>query len=112
PSSTTSQGPRINPSTREIMKMNHMQPNSKPAATASMFGRALKRFAYICAVGTLLLAATSSWAAGDTNAYHWTKLVSDIAGVALRVDSNLVNPWGLAASASNTLWLADNGTGV
>src|SRR2546430_5655992 len=112
PCSTTSHGPPINLSTGEIMKMNHMQSNSKPTATASMFGRALKRFAYICAAGTLLLTATSSWAAADTNAYHWTNLVSDIAGVALRVDSNLVNPWGLAASATNTLWVADNGTGV
>ena len=94
------------------MKMNHMQSNSKPTATASMFRRALKRFAYICAAGTLLLTATSSWAAGGNNAYHWTNLVSDIAGVALRVDSNLVNPWGLAPSATNTLWVADNGTGV
>src|SRR5438552_7990581 len=112
PCSTTSHGPPINPSTGEIMKMNHMQSNSKPTATASMFRRALKRFAYICAAGTLLLTATSSWAAGSNNAYHWTNLVSDIAGVALRVDSNLVNPWGLAASTSNTLWVADNGTGV
>ena len=94
------------------MKMNHMQSNSKPTAISSMFRRALKGFAYICAAGTLLLTATSSWAAGANNAYHWTNLVSDIAGVALRVDSNLVNPWGLAASATNTLWVADNGTGV
>src|SRR5437667_1542326 len=94
------------------MKMNHMQSNSKPTATASMLRRALKRFAYICAAGTLLLTATSSWAAGSHNAYHWTNLVSDIPGVALRVDSNLVNPWGLAASATNTLWVADNGSGV
>src|SRR5713101_3481964 len=110
PCSTTSHGPPINPSTGEIMKMNHMQLNSKPTATASMFRRALKRFAYICAAGTLLLTATSAWA--GINAYHWTNLVSDIPGVALRVDSNLVNPWGLAASATNTLWVADNGTGV
>src|SRR2546430_13928074 len=92
------------------MKMNHIQSNSKATATASMFRRALKRFAYICAAGTLLLTATSSWA--GTNAYHWTNLVSDIAGVALRVDSNLVNPWGLAASTTNTLWVADNLPGV
>src|SRR5437879_4131234 len=112
PCSTTSHRPPINPSTGEIIKMNHIQSNSKPTATASMFRRALKRFAYICAAGTLLLTATSSWAAGANNAYHWTNLVSDIAGVALRVDSNLVNPWGLAASTTNTLWVADNGTGV
>jgi len=52
------------------MKMNHMQSNSKPTATASMFRRALKRFAYISAAGTLLLTATASWAAGGNNAYE------------------------------------------
>src|SRR5437867_312572 len=90
PCSTTSHGPPINLSTGEIMKMNHMQSNSKPTATASMFGRALKRFAYICAAGTLLLTATSSWAAGATNAYHWTNLVSNIASLVGTV--NVANP--------------------
>jgi uncharacterized protein (TIGR03118 family) len=90
------------------MKMNYMQSNSKSTATESMFRRALRRFACICTAGALLLTATSSWAAG----YHWTNLVSDIAGVALHTDANLVNPWGLAPSATNTLWVADNGTGV
>src|SRR5437867_7500286 len=83
-------GPPINPSTGEIMKMNHMQSNSKPTATASMFRRALKRFAYVCAAGTLLLTATSSWAAGATNAYHWTNLVSNIASLVGTV--NVANP--------------------
>jgi hypothetical protein len=59
-----------------IMKMNHMQSSSKLTATESLFRRAVKRFAYICAAGTLLLTATSVWAAG----YHWTNLVSDIPG--------------------------------
>src|SRR2546422_9268563 len=93
------------------MKINHMQSNSKSTATASMFRRALKRFAYISAAGALLLAATSSWAAGGNNAYHWTNLVSHIPGGALRVDSNLVNPWGLAAAAPHHLWVAGNGRG-
>src|SRR5438093_1413450 len=108
PCSATLHGPTINPSTGEIMKMNHMQSNSKPIATESIFRRALKRFACICAAGTLLLTATSSWAAG----YHWTNLVSDIPGVALHADPNLVNPWGLTVSSTGNFWVSDNGTGV
>src|SRR5438552_2542066 len=55
-----------------------------------------------------ILAATSARA--DT--YSWTNFQSDIAGVAQHVDPNLVNPWGMAASPSGTIWVSDNGTGV
>jgi uncharacterized protein (TIGR03118 family) len=55
-----------------------------------------------------ILTATSGWA--DT--YSWTNFQSDIAGVAQHVDSNLVNPWGMAASATGIIWVSDNGTGV
>jgi uncharacterized protein (TIGR03118 family) len=47
---------------------------------------------------------------GDT--YSWTNFQSDIPGVAQHVDENLVNPWGMAASANGTIWVSDNGTGV
>lgn len=53
---------------------------------------------------------TAPKAFGDT--YSWTNFQSDIAGVAQHVDSNLVNPWGMAASANGTIWVSDNGTGV
>jgi uncharacterized protein (TIGR03118 family) len=92
------------------MKMNHMQSNSKSTATASMFRRGLKRFACIGAAGTLLLTATSSWAAGGNNAYHWTNLVSDIPGVAKFTDPNLVNPWGL--SIGSEFWVSNAETGT
>ncbi len=49
------------------MKMNHMQSNSNPTAIESMFRGAWKRFACICAAGTLLFTATSSWAVGANN---------------------------------------------
>jgi uncharacterized protein (TIGR03118 family) len=55
-----------------------------------------------------ILTATSARA--DT--YSWTNFQSDIAGVAQHVDDNLVNPWGMAASAGGTIWVSDNGTGV
>jgi len=40
------------------------------------------------------------------------KLVSDTPGGAAHTDSNLINPWGLASSASGPFWVADNGTGL
>ncbi len=53
---------------------------------------------------------TATPARADT--YSWTNFQSDIAGVAQHTDSNLVNPWGMAASATGTIWVSDNGTGV
>src|SRR2546421_3865019 len=62
----------------------------------------------------LFLLAIVSFIAASTRAdtYSWSNLQSDIAGAALHTDRNLVNPWGLAASSNNTIWAADNGTGV
>jgi uncharacterized protein (TIGR03118 family) len=63
---------------------------------------------------TLLVLITMSFAAAFARAdtYSWTNFQSDIAGVAQHVDPNLVNPWGMAASPSGTIWVSDNGTGV
>jgi uncharacterized protein (TIGR03118 family) len=64
-------------------------------------------------IALLLLAAamfTTVSARADT--YSWTNFQSDIPGVAQHVDPNLVNPWGMAASTSGTIWVSDNGTGV
>ena len=63
----------------------------------------------------LLVLAATSFGTANTRAdtYSWTNLQSDIAGVALHVDPNLVNPWGMSVSAPNgTIWVSDNGTGV
>lgn len=40
-----------------------------------------------------------------------TNLISDRPGVAANTDPNLVNPWGLAQTATGPLWVSDNGTG-
>jgi uncharacterized protein (TIGR03118 family) len=62
----------------------------------------------------LLLFAVATLAApkafGDT--YSNTNFQSDIPGVALHTDPNLVNPWGMAVSPNGTIWVSDNGTGV
>ena len=52
-------------------------------------------------------------ASARADTYSWTNFQSDIPGVAQHVDPNLVNPWGMAASAPNgVIWVSDNGTGV
>ncbi len=56
---------------------------------------------------TLLLAASLDAA---PNSYIKTNLVSDQAGVAAITDPNLVNPWGIAMSATSPFWVADNQT--
>jgi uncharacterized protein (TIGR03118 family) len=46
------------------------------------------------------------------NSYLQRNLVSDIAGMAEKTDTNLVNPWGIAASPTSPFWVADNHKGV
>src|SRR5262245_761562 len=43
--------------------------------------------------------------------YQQVNLVSDISGVAMLTDTNLVNAWGLSFSATSPFWVSDNGTG-
>jgi uncharacterized protein (TIGR03118 family) len=61
------------------------------------------------AVAAFLLASGAAYA---QNAYVQTNLVSDLSGVAAATDANLVNPWGISASAGSPLWVANNGTGT
>ncbi len=46
------------------------------------------------------------------NAFVQSNLVSNLPGLAAVKDTNLVNPWGLAFSATSPFWVADNGTGL
>jgi uncharacterized protein (TIGR03118 family) len=56
----------------------------------------------------VLCLSTSAYA----QRFQQTNLVSDIPGMAATTDPNLVNPWGLARSATSPWWVADNGMGV
>src|SRR5436190_20781608 len=67
----------------------------------------LMKTALLVAVAVLFGAA---FARADS--YSWQNFQSDIAGVAIHTDSNLVNPWGMAASSGGTIWVANNGTGT
>src|SRR5215813_11698097 len=63
----------------------------------------------LCFCSTLLAAIANAQVSGE---FRRVNLVSDIAGVALRTDPNLVNCWGIAFSDSSPVWIANNGTGT
>ena len=44
--------------------------------------------------------------------FNQTNLVSDLPGVALNTDPNLVNPWGISFSRTSPFWIANNGSGT
>jgi uncharacterized protein (TIGR03118 family) len=65
-------------------------------------------------VAVLALAALTGFAppASQHNSYAVHNLVSDGSIPAEHTDSNLVNAWGLTASATSPWWVADNETAV
>src|ERR1700680_5051386 len=63
-------------------------------------------------IALVAAAALLAAPAGLAQVYQQTNLVSDLPGMAAHTDSNLVNPWGIASSASSFFWVADNHTGV
>jgi uncharacterized protein (TIGR03118 family) len=72
----------------------------------------LRMLAALAATPVLLAAATTDAGAASGHNFAQTNLVSDQSGVAATTDPNLVNPWGLVASATSPWWVADNGTGL
>jgi uncharacterized protein (TIGR03118 family) len=68
----------------------------------------------------LIVAAVATLGAGvvpsqaTNNRYHQENLVSDVPGMANKLDAHLVNPWGVAFNPFNPgfVWVADNGTGL
>ena len=70
------------------------------------------RFSCFVATAVLIFTALGLRADNQPEGFDWTNLISDIAGVAERVDSNVANPWGIVPSSNNTIWIANNGTGT
>jgi uncharacterized protein (TIGR03118 family) len=60
---------------------------------------------------SLLLTGVLPAGVRGQNAYRQHNLVSDLPGKADRTDPNLVNPWGIATSATSPFWLSDNHAG-
>jgi uncharacterized protein (TIGR03118 family) len=68
----------------------------------------------VAVIGLLPLTSTKpAHAAVAAGFYHQTNLVSDQPGVALILDPNLVNPWGISQSLTGAaFWVANNVTGT
>jgi uncharacterized protein (TIGR03118 family) len=60
----------------------------------------------------LSLSALPHLALAQTNSYLQHNLISDLPGIADITDSNLVNPWGVAASATSPFWISNNHSGT
>jgi uncharacterized protein (TIGR03118 family) len=73
-------------------------------------GPTLRSLGILAATAALALSGVSAAGAHSSGVYKKRNLVSDIDGVARITDPNLVNPWGLSASPTSPLWVADNGT--
>ena len=73
----------------------------------------LKQSVYVWSfAATLILSQPMLCQYQNANIYLQRNLVSDTSGVADRVDLNLVNPRGLAFSASGPFWVANEGSGT
>lgn len=77
----------------------------------------LKTVSRLCTMCSLTIAVLALSTIGMAQAYQQTNLVSDIQGLAQnppngQPDAQLVNPWGLVASATSPWWVSDNNVGV
>jgi uncharacterized protein (TIGR03118 family) len=62
---------------------------------------------------TLAYVPAFAWQDRDKDGqYQQVNLVSDLPGVALLQDTNLVNAWGISFSATGPFWISDNGSGL
>lgn len=64
----------------------------------------------LCAISTLSLLCVPVRLLADS--YTQTNLVSNVPGMAITTDPNLINPWGVAYSATSPFWVANQGSGV
>ena len=71
--------------------------------------------ARVAIVACALAAGTPVLADGDSSrsagAYNVTNLVSDVPGLTVNQDANLVNGWGIVAGPTTPMWVSDNGSG-
>ena len=66
--------------------------------------------ALMLAVFSLTVAARPAQA--TSTRFKQVNLVSDIPGLAVTTDPDLVNPWGISHSGTSPFWVSDNGMGV
>jgi uncharacterized protein (TIGR03118 family) len=75
----------------------------------SMTAQRIPRLA-AAAAGILVLLLSPALLSADP--YFQTNLTSDVPGLANVTDPNLVNPWGMAFSATSPFWVADQGVAL
>ncbi len=63
-------------------------------------------------LGIQTTSATVSLTVSSAAAYAQHNLVSDLPGLADKLDTNLVNPWAIAFSPTGPFWINDNHTGL
>jgi len=63
-------------------------------------------------VTMVLFAIVFSAASAVAQRFAQTNIVSDLPNVAITMDPNLKNAWGIAFGPGNPIWIADNGTGL
>ncbi len=49
---------------------------------------------------------------GEAHGFLQVNLVADLPGVAMLLDTNLVNAWGISFGPNTPFWISDNGTGL
>ena len=69
----------------------------------------MRRFA--CAALSMIMLGAMPVIAGPVG-FIQTNLASDVPGLAKVTDPNLVNAWGMGASATSPVWIGANGTGT
>ena len=60
----------------------------------------------------LILTLTGALSQAQQSGYSQSNLVADTAGIATHTDSQLSNPWGIAVSPEQLLWIANNNGGT
>jgi uncharacterized protein (TIGR03118 family) len=91
-----------------------MKDNVSKTTTVNVI-RALRRPGLCLAMALLPLAClpAAAWEGGDRDGdYQQMNLVSDLPGVAMLQDTNLVNAWGISFSPTSPIWVSDNGSGL
>lgn len=63
-------------------------------------------------VASLVVSVLPCLASPAMAQYKQTNLVSNIPNLAIHLDPNLVNPWGIVAGPTTPFWISDNGAGV
>ena len=68
--------------------------------------------AAVCAAAISMASGATPATPSPANSYLIHNLVSDLPDTADFQDPNLINPWGLATTATSPFWIGNNGTGT